>query len=99
MHYLSEAKSLTACVDYTITQMDNMHLDGSYDSSKHAAQLVWYLALSSSKGGVIWFGIMLYDNRMDKTRNEAPGFSFKGGKIGEKVKNSCTKEGRGNGDY
>ena len=78
-HYLRDVKSISAYIDYKIDKMDNMHLDGSYDKNKHAAQFVWYLSLASLKGGVIWFGIMVYDNRMDAKRGEAPGFNFRGG--------------------
>jgi len=73
-YYMSEVKSVNAYIDFTLNKIENKHLDGSFNPGAHAAQLVWYFILCSKKGGTLWFGIPLYDNRSDNQRGEGSGY-------------------------
>lgn len=66
--YLSEMKSLTVSVDFTVKKATNLMGD-DYNPSLHAAQFQWFVVVqnmnrkSAGYGDMIWFGLPFYDNR------------------------------------
>ena len=70
-----DVKSLTAYVDFSVDEIKNYLGESEYNTSVHAAQLVWYFRLRNQKGEQIWFGIPLYDNR-EEERGYAGGEVF-----------------------
>jgi len=74
---MSELSQLIVTLDFNIHYVRNMHEEGTYNPSLHAAQFLWYLTLRNvvdedseydevgSRGDYLWFGIPIYDNRSD----------------------------------
>lgn len=72
---IADMQSLTMRMDYKVTKLeDKMH--GAVNAGLHCAQAVWYVTLqnrnydSPDYGKYIWFGILLYDNRLAGTVND-----------------------------
>ena len=56
-------------MDYTVTKFEDK-MGSAADPSMHCAQLVWYITLQNRTpshkdfGSYVWFGVVLWDNRM-----------------------------------
>ncbi len=67
--HVSDLEDLVMNMSYEITKFEDC-MGSSADSSKHCAQLVWYITLQNRTEGhadfgkYVWFGITLWDNRI-----------------------------------
>ena len=73
---MSELSALILRLEVTVNSVENL-TGPTYDPSKHAAQLLWYLTLQNvvpedsnpdevgTRGDFLWFGIPIFDNRTD----------------------------------
>ncbi len=66
---VSEQKDIVMAMDYTVTKFEDK-MGSAADPSMHCAQLVWYITLQNRTpshkdfGSYVWFGVVLWDNRM-----------------------------------
>ncbi len=66
--HVSELEDLVMNMSYEITKFEDC-MGSAADSSKHCAQLVWYITIQNRTEGhqdygkYVWFGITLWDNR------------------------------------
>lgn len=68
--HVCELSELVMDMDYTVTKCEDK-MNGAADPDLHCAQFVWYITLqnrtpgSAGYGQYIWFGLNLWDNRME----------------------------------